>query len=250
MAINYNDLYWKSIDRQRLNFERKVKPMVKSGLRKTLKPFIDSLSSVNSIEDIRERISYIQPGEVQKLYFDIYTLVGSFFAKQTYNKFKSKALNLKNENELDSFWMMQMRLFVETTALDRILDITENTREFIRSALALAVDQGWGIEETVRYIKANDIGMQAYRIARIARTEVIAASNKGSIIGAKTTGLRLNKEWISTRDSRTREAHLSLDGAVVPLDSEFSNGLEYPGDLDAPASEVVNCRCAIGYIPV
>jgi uncharacterized protein with gpF-like domain len=57
------------------------------------------------------------------------------------------------------------------------------------------------------------------------------------------------KEWISSRDSRVRETHESLDGDVVPRDQKFvsSSGaaLAFPGDPDAPPEEVINCRCTI-----
>ena len=67
----------------------------------------------------------------------------------------------------------------------------------------------------------------------------------------KSEGIE-QKEWISVQDDRTRDAHLIMDGVVVPMDAKFevpatSQGegafMEYPGDPTAPAEQVVNCRC-------
>ena len=60
------------------------------------------------------------------------------------------------------------------------------------------------------------------------------------------------KEWISVQDDRTRDAHLLMDGVVIPIEDKFevpatsqSEGafMDYPGDASAPAGLVVNCRC-------
>lgn len=62
------------------------------------------------------------------------------------------------------------------------------------------------------------------------------------------------KEWISVQDDRTRDAHLVMDGVVIPIEDKFevpatsqSEGafMDYPGDASAPAGQVVNCRCVV-----
>jgi hypothetical protein len=46
--------------------------------------------------------------------------------------------------------------------------------------------------------------ISTYRAARIARSEIVNASNLGSLAGAAESGVPLLKVWLSTRDSRTR----------------------------------------------
>ena len=89
----------------------------------------------------------------------------------------------------------------------------------------------------------------------IARTEIISASNKGSLDGAKDTGIPLKKEWLATMDNRTRDAHLIADGQKVLLDELFQvdgDALSYPGDFTngASAGNVINCRCTQIYEPL
>ena len=95
------------------------------------------------------------------------------------------------------------------------------------------------------------------RAVRIVRTEVIAASNWASQQGAEQTaedyGIELEKEWLATPDSRVRDSHSAADGQRVGLRDPFTVGgysAQYPGDPSLPASERVQCRCAVAHVPV
>jgi len=96
-------------------------------------------------------------------------------------------------------------------------------------------------------------GQSLNRSKAIARTEVAKASSWSQQRSAKATGKTLEKEWVSQRDDRVREAHFILDNQRVPADSFYLyNGikLDFPADPKAPASLVVNCRCTEAYIEV
>lgn len=95
------------------------------------------------------------------------------------------------------------------------------------------------------------------RAITIARTESLSAMNKARLEafrqGLEQAGIdpsRASKQWISSRDPRVRDQHVTLDGQVVPVDQPFvaPNGdlLLTPGDrsLGASASNLVNCRCS------
>lgn len=57
------------------------------------------------------------------------------------------------------------------------------------------------------------------------------------------------KQWKSTRDRRTRDSHAAMDGQARLFDDAFDSPrgatLMYPHDSDAPAEEVINCRCTV-----
>lgn len=87
---------------------------------------------------------------------------------------------------------------------------------------------------------------------RNARTMVTGAENRGrmdSYEQMEEDGLIVKKVWIATADGRTREWHLSMDGQEVGIDEDFVDGegnkLLYPGDPNADASTVYNCRCSM-----
>lgn len=100
---------------------------------------------------------------------------------------------------------------------------------------------------------SNVLGMNESSAIRNARTSVTSAENKGRIDmlhDARKKGVIVDKIWMAAHDSRTREAHLDLDGQQVPEDEMFESSLgkiEYPGDPDAVPANTYNCRCSLGY---
>lgn len=61
------------------------------------------------------------------------------------------------------------------------------------------------------------------------------------------------KRWDAIVDDKTREDHLDVNGAVVPIDEPFIVGgyeMMYPGDesLGAGPEEIINCRCSVEYL--
>ena len=93
--------------------------------------------------------------------------------------------------------------------------------------------------------------MSKTRAELIARTESCTTINAGSTELYKSEGIE-QKEWLAVQDDRTRDAHLLMDGVVVPINEKFevpatsqSEGalMDYPGDASAPASQTCNCRC-------
>ena len=84
----------------------------------------------------------------------------------------------------------------------------------------------------------------------IAKTETMAALNQSGVeamyqaIDAGAVKVEtVTKVWHTARDPRVRDSHAALDRESVGIGAAFSNGLAYPGDPSAPASETVNCRC-------
>lgn len=134
-------------------------------------------------------------------------------------------------------------------AFDKAKDTAWNSRH-VTAAVTQAVLQG----QTVPQLAASIAGIAAMdqRAAmKAARTAITSAHSLGKLKGyerAAGMGIDVEKQWLAALDSRTRGSHRHLDGEVVKLDAEFSNGLKYPGDPDGPASEVYNCRCTL--VPV
>lgn len=134
-------------------------------------------------------------------------------------------------------------------AFDKAKDKAWNSRH-VTSAVTQAVLQG----QTVPQLAASIAGIAAMdqRAAmKAARTAMTSAHSLGKLKGyerAAGMGIDVEKQWLAALDPRTRGSHRHLDGEVVKLDAEFSNGLKYPGDPDGPGSEVYNCRCTL--VPV
>ena len=63
----------------------------------------------------------------------------------------------------------------------------------------------------------------------------------------------MEKQWISATDNRTRRDHIIENGQKVGLEEPFimadGSKLLYPGDIKGKASQIINCRCTIGFVP-
>lgn len=83
---------------------------------------------------------------------------------------------------------------------------------------------------------------------RNARTSMTSAQNSGrleSYEAAAERGIEMKKVWMATFDNRTRDSHMEMNGEMVDVDEEFSNGLMYPADPSGDPEEVYNCRCTM-----
>lgn len=113
--------------------------------------------------------------------------------------------------------------------------------------LSRGVAQSLPYAEIARNIK-NTTNVDMNKSMRIAKTEGHRVSQEATYTvqkKAKERGADIMKQWDSTLDSKTRDSHRLVDGELRELDEKFSNGLMFPGDKNAPASEVVNCRCVL-----
>ena len=92
------------------------------------------------------------------------------------------------------------------------------------------------VEDSVRGV----FGSRDSRALRIARTESAGAAGTARIQQFTADGVT-QIEWSSQEDDVVRESHQHVDGEVVALGTQFSNGLKWPHEDGAPAEEVINC---------
>lgn len=151
-------------------------------------------------------------------------------------------------------WVQFIQKFLELYLIQKItFKVNETTRNELLKVLLEGVDKGWSVDEIVKRIE--DLPFARYQAARIVRTEINRASNTGVHAQGETFEYELNKEWISVRDRRTRGVdphdhadHLTMDAQQVDFNGHFKdprNGhlLRFPGDPEAAAEDVINCRC-------
>lgn len=129
------------------------------------------------------------------------------------------------------------------------------TKEFTK-AFAEAVELGYSGTKLSNYVastvKKNLSKLNLTRALTIANTESNKLANFGRQVGAKSTGIVYTKEWISQRDGKVRDAHISLDGTEINENELFNYAgykMDYPGDSSLGASPdlTVNCRCFLNY---
>ena len=116
--------------------------------------------------------------------------------------------------------------------------------------------EGIGVDALARQINRKYSGINRRRAALIARTETHNAAGYGQHNYHKSLssdlGVSMVKQWVATLDARTRSSHAQMNGTQVSMDEPFMmpNGreMQYVGDPDGGAANVINCRCAIVYI--
>ena len=119
--------------------------------------------------------------------------------------------------------------------------ITEGTRDMIRSTTEQALDEGWSAQEMAKNI-ADSAAFSDSRALMIARTEIAKADVAGSMIGYRASGIVAGKQWITAEDDLVSDECMSCEAAgVIGLNDNFPTG------EDAPPNHP-NCRCAV--VPV
>lgn len=189
---------------------------------------------------------------------ELYQTVGVRYARQAFND-RTKALT-------PSEWVQAILDYLGDSFYNKgTVKITATTRKHFLDILNESVMNGWGYLRTARYIRESSEVEEVIRsrAEMIARTETGKAIHSGKFVGSDKSVWEKEKIWISARDNRTRgnpmngqkdkADHWNLDGQTVNLDEKFRdsrNGvtMEHPHDPEAPANEVINCRCTFSVV--
>ena len=150
-----------------------------------------------------------------------------------------------------------MRLYFQTDLLNDAELMTRYSREIISNVLSKGSREGWSYNKIVdELVKHPEFSRM--RAMRIARTETVTAANAAAMIQAQNSSIKLDKIWISMKDRRTRHSHESVTKEPIAMNEGFQVGSAImmqpgvrtqPSGLPVPASEIVNCRCTVAFIP-
>lgn len=232
------------LDRLVLQFRGRIRSELSAAMRDMLDHW-DHTREIVMPREFKERMV--------ATYHQMATAAISAFGGRILDQGKSAGLVLERKEDFGQT-MRQMALgYIQQESIRRrITDVTETTRRQIINAVDAGYRAGVGTGEIARTIRPLISDIAGVRADTIARTETHGAANYGSDQAAKLTGLPLKREWIAAVDERTRPSHAEAAGQdPVGMEEPFKVGdalLMYPGDPSGPAGEVINCRCAVGYI--
>jgi SPP1 gp7 family putative phage head morphogenesis protein len=122
---------------------------------------------------------------------------------------------------------------------DSIFAISDTTRDDIKAAVADAIENGTPAADLADTI--SDMGaFSDARAMMIARTELIAANNKGHMSAFRNSGVVQYKAWSTAGDDDVDEeiCQANEDEGPIPLDDDFGSG-----DSEPPGHP--NCRCTL-----
>ena len=145
-----------------------------------------------------------------------------------------------------------MPYYPKEKAVRRGIDLAFGKKQ-ITNAVTSGILMGRSSRGIAADLRRRIVDMSIESAIRAARTAVTAAENGGrqaTYEKAADMGIELQREWIATKDHRTREWHGMADGQRVGVDEAFTVGgekLMFPGDRSHGASgwNIYNCRCAL-----
>lgn len=247
---------WKQFARRHTKIENKYVPLIEKAMRKQVKPFFDYAKQNGLVAASQNLDGLVTFAPILKVLQDMISegaMSEAGFAFTTLKQLHEKRLTY-GYNEA---WTRIIQAYLgNTNVLNTASGITQTTKRNILTILQRATDEGLGIDEIEKLLDETNIGPNRARL--IARTELTGAMNFGSMMGAVSTGVQYEKEWITAGDHRVRGLkpndrfnHVMLDGVKVEMNEGFNNGelLAFPGMKGASAGNVCNCRCTVGYVP-
>lgn len=245
--------HWKAVDKLRQTWEKVVAGQAAKQFQAEHAAIMAALEDATPETAAKKAIAALDRAAWVKQMTAWYTAIMEDFGARTIKELKSQAggLETKADEEIFDLFAVEVDTFIKKTTGNKVTELLNTTKKRLRSEIKAGMDAGEGMDEIAKRIDGLYLdSIIPNRSMVIARTEVMAASSSGSQYAARSTGLDLEKEWIATRDQRTRESHAAVDGQTQKMDDPYivdGAQLRYPGDPDGPASEVIQCRCSEGY---
>jgi hypothetical protein len=171
-----------------------------------------------------------------------------------------KALGLAFRKLFGPSYAWDQRVFVAdylAQVRNRMVGIPDEVYDLVAHEVATGVNLGESIPElrdrVDMVLSTTKSERWPNRATVVARTETIGALNAGRSEAFRAAAeadpeLELERVWLATEDTRTRETHRLADGQRVALGSPFIVGgaeLMFPGDPSGPPQEVIQCRCTM-----
>ena len=127
--------------------------------------------------------------------------------------------------------------YAQTRAAELVTQISEATRDMLRSDITHALEEGWSANKLGDAISEN-YAFSDERAETIARTEITNADIQGNMMTYKESGVVEGKEWVlGSEHDDDDECDDNADAGVIPLDEEFPSGDTEP---------LAHPRCLIG----
>lgn len=235
--------YWQSVERRRSVWYSKVTQLSGDVFDSERDVALSALRNdgPNAVEGAVRR----HAGAWETMLRAVYTAVVEDFGDLTDEEL-AKDAGRPLTKEFDPF-DAAVQAWIRLYAAKRADLIAQTSATAAQEVIAEGLTNNWTVDQISDELQAHYVTMSTSRAFRIARTEVVGASNFGAFSAAKQSGVAVTKTWISSRDERVRPDHADADGQEVPMDVAFSVGgesLMYPGDPSASADQTNYCRCA------
>ena len=255
------------IKKIKANFHKNWLKQLEVGEKKQDKIWFDYLNGeANKIIDeflannknIQNVDAYYTLDQFENLYIGLYKDIGLRMANWYMNNYK-KYIRKQDASQFQDIWSEKFAFIGKATAGERIVSVSGNRKkELIKTLnkyMANPEFQVMNERQAQRVLRKKFKHISIVNAKRIIRTESVNAANYATnqsaidVFGKEN----LQKEWITSVDSRTRASHLAADGQIVKMEEKFIVGgqkLDRPGDPSGSAKNVINCRCTTAPFPI
>lgn len=233
------------------SYERKAFAILQSETRKIIRAIPKEKLTPENYERVIK--ASLDEAIYRKAIISIYNLIGADHIKHVDNDVRLQLKSLASDS-----LQREIVRYLTNEGGSRIVSMSETLYRHVLKIVADGVEEGKSLSNIVSNILR---GRDFYRpqLFRIARTETTAAAGFASNAVSSTSGIVMEKVWVSALDDRTRRHpksnfdHFIMDGIRVddgePFEIPLENGgferLDYPGDPKGSAGNVINCRCSV-----
>jgi hypothetical protein len=240
---------WHQIDNKRKPFIRMGERLFKGMFDKIRSSLLHEIRQAGTAEGVID--SFKIEGDFFQAYERFYLRTATHFAKDMINQYKSGGGPTELKFLDDQVIIADIIEYVRVHSGKKITQVIrthyDDIERIARAAVKIGIEQGLGFGEVAKVIAREQGLIDTWKALRIARTESVAASNYGSVLGAEQLPGNKVKVWISSFTTTSREDHMAMDGVEVGLNESFmlpdGTQLSYPGDPAGPADQIINCRC-------
>jgi translation elongation factor EF-1beta len=186
--------------------------------------------------------------------------INKYLTKAYENGFIGTLYNMQSEEIPIAFGIDEKKVLTsiskkidDMTFADRVDTNMDDFKKKIKAEITRGIANNSKYNEIARNLdNVTKEGINSsYRICRTEMARISQESKFDCMLRAKENGADIVKQWDSTMDGKTREAHSKLDGQVKELDEPFEieiNGHKveamYPCGFGI-ASMDINCRCVV-----
>lgn len=260
--------YWQRYEAIRIRVEARGRKRFRALLNRQTKAVLAHLNTHGHAHTLDALSRLISNQDLALLMSDFYAVEGLPFAIREFEQVSGQkshyvaGLRLKrfglniSASFFSEYWKRLLVGFVSANAASKVTGINDTTRKTLRELITEAMNNRLTLRETAKLIRDKMGIMNRWRAANIARTEANGAANYAASVGAESaakllTNATLEKFWIATADTRTRDAHRAMIGQKpIPIDGFFVVGgerLKRPGDPNGSARNICNCRCVLAH---
>ncbi len=234
--------YWKRQDRERVGWWglafQKIEPLyLDEG--KAVEKAIKKGNVVGEAEQAIKGLSDSWTVAIEKLTFNIVEHFGSEIAPETLGK---QHIIFDPTHQLIRAWIVKH-------AAESVKSILDTNLADVRAVILAGVDEGLTVPQISKRLRDFYSDRSSMKAMRVARTEVTQSAGYAQHESAAQGGVMHKHQWLSSRDDRVRDSHISLDGEEKMLNEPYSNGLMYPGDPSGDPAETIQCRCVEMFTP-